>query len=78
MSAPEATAIASVTTRDLGGHAPVPQSAPGSALIVQGYYVGRLERDLYWVTHGTLPVGVLQQVRRRSDGGRVRLGPHLP
>src|SRR4029450_506544 len=32
---------------------PVPQSALGPALNEQGYYVGRVERNLYWVTDGT-------------------------
>src|ERR1700734_3707017 len=33
-------------------YAPVPQSALGPALNDQGYYVGRVERNLYWVTDG--------------------------
>jgi hypothetical protein len=37
-----------------GGHdyAPVPRSALGPALNDQGYYVGRVERNLYYVTDG--------------------------
>jgi len=31
----------------------VPQSALGPALNDQGYYVGRVERNLYWITDGT-------------------------
>src|ERR1700684_1612861 len=31
-------------------YAPVPPSALGPALNDQGYYVGRVERNLYWVT----------------------------
>ncbi len=31
-------------------YAPVPRSALGPALNEQGYYVGRVERNLYWVT----------------------------
>src|SRR6202161_4796755 len=34
-------------------YAPVPQSALGPALNDQGYYVGRVERNLFWVTDGT-------------------------
>ena len=34
-------------------YAPVPRSAIGPALNEQGYYVGRVERNLYWVTDGT-------------------------
>ena len=33
--------------------APVPASAFGPALNEQGYYVGRVERNLYWITDGT-------------------------
>ena len=34
-------------------YAPVPASAMGPPLNEQGYYVGRVERNLYWVTDGT-------------------------
>src|SRR5215469_2380235 len=37
---------------DLPDYAPIPQSALGPALNDQGYYVGRVERNLYWVTDG--------------------------
>ena len=37
----------------LPDYGPVPQSALGPALNEQGYYVGRVERNLYWVTDGT-------------------------
>ena len=40
------------TAADLPDYAPVPQSALGVALNDQGYYVGRVERNLYWVTDG--------------------------
>jgi glyoxylase-like metal-dependent hydrolase (beta-lactamase superfamily II) len=33
-------------------YAPIPPSARGHALNEQGYYVGRVERNLYWVTDG--------------------------
>jgi glyoxylase-like metal-dependent hydrolase (beta-lactamase superfamily II) len=33
-------------------YAPIPRSALGPALNEQGYYVGRVERNLYWVTDG--------------------------
>src|ERR1700732_4559673 len=36
----------------LPDYAPVPPSALGPALNDQGYYVGRVERNLYWVTDG--------------------------
>src|SRR5882724_12890655 len=45
----ETTTISS----DLPDYAPVPQSALGPALNEQGYYVGRVERNLYYVTDGT-------------------------
>jgi glyoxylase-like metal-dependent hydrolase (beta-lactamase superfamily II) len=41
----------SVTT-ELPDYAPVPRSALGPALNEQGYYVGRVERNLFWVTDG--------------------------
>src|SRR2546427_1697591 len=37
----------------LPDYAPVPSSALGPAVNDQGYYVGRVERNLYWVTDGT-------------------------
>ena len=38
--------------RDLPDYAPIPRSALGPALNDQRYYVGRVERNLYWVTDG--------------------------
>src|SRR5215207_9191108 len=43
----------------LPDYAPVPQSALGPALNEQGYYVGRVERNLYWVTDGTYQAAFL-------------------
>jgi len=37
----------------LPDYAPVPRSAIGPAVNEQGYYVDRVERNLYWVTDGT-------------------------
>src|SRR5476651_855922 len=37
----------------LPDYAPIPPSALGPALNAQGYYVGRVEKNLYWVTDGT-------------------------
>jgi glyoxylase-like metal-dependent hydrolase (beta-lactamase superfamily II) len=37
----------------LPDYAPVPRAALGPALNEQGYYVGRVERNLYWITDGT-------------------------
>jgi glyoxylase-like metal-dependent hydrolase (beta-lactamase superfamily II) len=37
----------------LPDYAPVPEAALGPALNEQGYFVGRVERNLYWVTDGT-------------------------
>ena len=37
----------------LPDYAPIPGAALGPALNDQGYYVGRVERNLYWVTDGT-------------------------
>jgi hypothetical protein len=33
-------------------YAPIPRSALGPPLNDQGYYVGQVERNLYWVTDG--------------------------
>ena len=33
-------------------YAPIPRSALGPALNDKGYYVGRVERNLYWITDG--------------------------
>jgi glyoxylase-like metal-dependent hydrolase (beta-lactamase superfamily II) len=58
MSTPDTTTEAFVDTRprsaeELPDYAPVPRLALGPALNEQGYYVGRVERNLYWVTDGT-------------------------
>jgi glyoxylase-like metal-dependent hydrolase (beta-lactamase superfamily II) len=37
---------------ELPDYAPIPHSAFGPALNEQGYHVGRVERNLYWVTDG--------------------------
>ncbi len=47
-----ATSRASVAD-NLPDYAPVPRPAFGPTLNDQGYYVGRVERNLYWVTDGT-------------------------
>ena len=48
----------------LPDYAPVPESAFGPALNEQGYYVGRVERNLYWVTDGVYKAAFLTT----SDG----------
>jgi glyoxylase-like metal-dependent hydrolase (beta-lactamase superfamily II) len=45
--------MSTTDTSILPDYAPVPRSALGPALNEQGYYVGRVERNLYWVTDGT-------------------------
>jgi glyoxylase-like metal-dependent hydrolase (beta-lactamase superfamily II) len=64
---------------DLPDYAPIPQSALGPALNEQGYYVGRVERNLYWVTDGvyqsaflTTGDGVVVFDAPPSIGGNVR------
>lgn len=42
-----------IASMDLPDYAPIPRPALGPALNEQGYYVGRVERNLYWVTDGT-------------------------
>jgi len=43
----------------LPDYAPVPKSSFGPALNEQGYYVGRVERNLYWVTDGVYQAAFL-------------------
>ena len=50
--------------RELPDYAPVPESAFGPALNEQGFYVGRVERNLYWVTEGVYQAAFLTT----SDG----------
>ena len=64
---------------DLPDYAPIPRSALGPALNDQGYYVGRVERNLYWVTDGvyqsaflTTPDGVVLFDAPPSIGGNLR------
>ena len=67
------------STADLPDYAPIPRSALGPALNDQGYYVGRVERNLYWVTDGvyqsaflTTPDGVVLFDAPPSIGGNLR------
>jgi glyoxylase-like metal-dependent hydrolase (beta-lactamase superfamily II) len=58
MGTPDTTTEAFAATRPSGAtslpeYAPIPRPAVGPALNDQGYYVGRVERNLYWVTDGT-------------------------
>ncbi|WP_042417872.1 MBL fold metallo-hydrolase [Streptacidiphilus anmyonensis] len=50
---------ASAATTDLPDYAPIPPGALGPAVNEQGYYVGRVERNLYWVTDGTYQAAFL-------------------
>ena len=45
--------MSATETSALPDYAPVPHSSLGPALNEQGYYVGRVERNLYWITDGT-------------------------
>jgi len=45
--------LSATDTPNLPDYAPVPASALGPALNEQGYYVGQVERNLYYVTDGT-------------------------
>jgi Molybdopterin-binding domain of aldehyde dehydrogenase len=40
------------TLAALPDYAPVPQTSPGPAVSNQGYCVGQVERNLYWITDG--------------------------
>jgi hypothetical protein len=64
---------------DLPDYAPIPRSALGPALNDRGYYVGRVERNLYWVTDGVYqsaflitPDGVVLFDAPPSIGGNLR------
>jgi glyoxylase-like metal-dependent hydrolase (beta-lactamase superfamily II) len=53
-------ALAETASADtLPDYAPIPPSALGPALNAQGYFVGRVERNLYWVTDGTYQAAFL-------------------
>jgi glyoxylase-like metal-dependent hydrolase (beta-lactamase superfamily II) len=43
----------------LPDYAPIPPSALGPAVNAQGYYVGRVQKNLYWVTDGTYQAAFL-------------------
>jgi len=45
--------MSTTDTTDLRDYAPIPEHALGPALNEDGYYVARVERNLYWVTDGT-------------------------
>ncbi len=67
------------TAAPLPDYAPVPRSALGPALNDQGYFVGRVERNLYWVTDGsyqaaflTTKDGVVLFDAPPSIGGNIR------
>jgi glyoxylase-like metal-dependent hydrolase (beta-lactamase superfamily II) len=72
-------ASGAVSAADLPEFAPIPHSALGPALNDQGYYVGRVERNLYWVTDGvyqsaflTTSDGVVLFDAPPSIGGNLR------
>jgi glyoxylase-like metal-dependent hydrolase (beta-lactamase superfamily II) len=47
------------TGNTLPDYAPIPPSALGPAVNAQGYFVGRVRRNLYWVTDGTYQAAFL-------------------
>jgi glyoxylase-like metal-dependent hydrolase (beta-lactamase superfamily II) len=51
--------VAAAADDTLPDYAPIPPSALGPAVNAQGYFVGRLERNLYWVTDGTYQAAFL-------------------
>src|SRR5580692_8806671 len=48
-----------VSADTLPEYAPIPELSLGPAVNEQGYYVGRVERNLYWVTDGVYQCGFL-------------------
>ena len=78
MTSPATTASATAALPD---YAPIPRSALGPALNELGYFVGRVERNLYWVTDGvyqsaflTTPDGVVVFDAPPSIGHTLRRG----
>jgi len=76
VTSPATTASATAALPD---YAPIPRSALGPALNEQGYFVGRVERNLYWVTDGvyqsaflTTPDGVVVFDAPPSIGHNLR------
>jgi glyoxylase-like metal-dependent hydrolase (beta-lactamase superfamily II) len=59
MSSSEITTRSAGSADRLPDYAPVPQSAFGPAPNEQGYHVGRVERNLYWVTDGVYQAAFL-------------------
>jgi hypothetical protein len=64
MSTPEPTTETSPDSGASGvsalpDYAPVPRTSLGPALNDQGYHVGRVQRNLYWVTDGTYQAAFL-------------------
>jgi glyoxylase-like metal-dependent hydrolase (beta-lactamase superfamily II) len=57
-------AAANDSTAGLPEYAPIPPAARGAALNEQGYHVGRVERNLFWVTDGVYNAAFLAT----SDG----------
>ena len=53
------TSPASTPELDLPDYVPVPPSALGPDLNEQGYYLGRVERNLFWVTDATYQSAIL-------------------
>ncbi|HEY3611336.1 MAG TPA: MBL fold metallo-hydrolase, partial [Pseudonocardiaceae bacterium] len=53
------TNTAAADTPPLPDFAPIPPSALGPAVNAQGYFVGRVEKNLYWVTDGTYQAAFL-------------------
>ena len=71
--------MTSPAAADLPDYAPIPASARGVTPNDQGYYVGRVERNLYWVTDGVYqsaflatPDGVVLFDAPPSIGNNIR------
>src|SRR5580765_1883827 len=54
-----ATTATEARLSSLPDYAPIPASAFGPAPNAQGYHVGRIERNLYWVTDGVYQAAFL-------------------
>ena len=64
------TTEATIDTSDLPDFAPVPRSAMGPALNEHGYFVGRVERNLYSITDGAVDESAAASGASNSAGLR--------
>src|SRR6266700_2807237 len=57
-------------------YAPMPPSALGPAVNAQGYFVARVEKNLYWVTDGTYQAAFLFHGLSNRSPAEITAVPH--